>query len=139
MRRGGLWVLSSTWCEKGMMRILCKNALRVFREIKERACVHCFASPNPWVAITLYSLLQFFYDQFQKSNTTTKSESGMRKEGSPAVIHIMEESSLHKDILSFTTEITISAYGYMLYKGRMCMSHLLFTPLARCWQTAKLY
>ena len=40
-RRGGLWVSSSAWCEKGMMRKLCKNALRVFKEIKERACVHC--------------------------------------------------------------------------------------------------
>ena len=37
MRRGGLWVSSSAWCEKGMMTKLCKNVLRVFREIKERA------------------------------------------------------------------------------------------------------
>ena len=47
MRRGGLWVSSSAWCEKGMMRKLCKNALRVFREIKERACVHCFWLVKP--------------------------------------------------------------------------------------------
>ena len=40
MRRGGFWVSSSAWYEKSMVWILCKNALRVFREIKERACVH---------------------------------------------------------------------------------------------------
>ena len=38
MRRGGLWVSSSAWCEKSMVRILCKNALRVFRERKEPVC-----------------------------------------------------------------------------------------------------
>ena len=42
MKRGGLWVLSSAWYEKGMMRKSCKNALRVFKEIKDTACVHCF-------------------------------------------------------------------------------------------------
>ena len=47
MKRGGLWVSSSTWCEKGMMRKLRKNALRVFREIEERACVHCFRVAKP--------------------------------------------------------------------------------------------
>ena len=44
---GGLWVWNSAWCEKGMMRELCKNALRVFREIKVRACVHCFCLAKP--------------------------------------------------------------------------------------------
>ena len=39
--------LSGAWCEKGMMRKLCKNALRVLREIKERACVHCFCPAEP--------------------------------------------------------------------------------------------
>ena len=29
MRRGGLWVCSSAWCEKGIMRRLYKTALRV--------------------------------------------------------------------------------------------------------------
>ena len=50
MRRGGSWVSSSTWGEKGTMRKLCKNALRVFKEIEERACVHCFwlAKPLGW-------------------------------------------------------------------------------------------
>ena len=47
MGRGGLWVSSSAWCEKGVMRKLCKNALRVFREIEERACVHCFWLAKP--------------------------------------------------------------------------------------------
>ena len=47
MRNGGIWVSSSKLCEKGMMRKLCKNALRVFREIKERACVHCFFVTKP--------------------------------------------------------------------------------------------
>ena len=47
MRRGGLWVFSSAWRDKGMMRIVCQNALRVFREIKERACVHCFWLAKP--------------------------------------------------------------------------------------------
>ena len=47
MRRGGLWVFSSAWREKGMMRKLCKNTSRVFREIKERACVHCFWLAKP--------------------------------------------------------------------------------------------
>ena len=47
MRRGGLWVSCSAWREKGMMRKLCKNALRIFREIKERACVHCFWLAKP--------------------------------------------------------------------------------------------
>ena len=47
MRRGGLWVSSSAWWEKGMMRKLFKNALRVFREIKERASVHCFCLAKP--------------------------------------------------------------------------------------------
>ena len=47
MRRGGLWVSSSAWCEKGMMMKLCNNALRVFREIKERACVRCFCLAKP--------------------------------------------------------------------------------------------
>ena len=47
MRRGGLWVSSSVWCEKGMMKKLGKNALRVFREVKERAYVHCFCLAKP--------------------------------------------------------------------------------------------
>ena len=47
MTRGGLWVFSSAWREKGMMRKLCRNALRVFREIKEIACVHCFWLAKP--------------------------------------------------------------------------------------------
>ena len=47
MKRGGLWVFSRAWCEKGIMRKLCKNALRVFREIKKRACVHCFCLAKP--------------------------------------------------------------------------------------------
>ena len=40
MTRGGLWVCSSAWWEKGIMRRFCKNALWVFGEFKERACVH---------------------------------------------------------------------------------------------------
>ena len=40
MRRSGLWVSNRAWCEKG-------NALRVFREIKGRACVHCFWLAKP--------------------------------------------------------------------------------------------
>ena len=47
MRRGGLLVFSSAWREKGMMRKLCKKALRVFREFKERTCVHCFWLAKP--------------------------------------------------------------------------------------------
>ena len=47
MMRGGLWVCSSTWCEKGIMRRFCKNALRVFGKIKESACVHSFGSAKP--------------------------------------------------------------------------------------------
>ena len=47
MGRGGLWVSSRAWCEKGMVRKLCKNALRVFREIKETACVHRFCLAKP--------------------------------------------------------------------------------------------
>ena len=39
--------IDSAWCEKGMMRKLSKNALRVFREIKERAYVHCFRLAKP--------------------------------------------------------------------------------------------
>ena len=42
MRRGGLWVCSSAWCEKGVMRRLYKSALRACGEIKERAYVHFF-------------------------------------------------------------------------------------------------
>ena len=45
MRRGG--VSSSTRCEKSVMKKLCKNALRVFKETKERACVHCFWLAEP--------------------------------------------------------------------------------------------
>ena len=53
-----------------MMMKLCKNALRVFREIKERACVHCFClakplgSYHPWFssAILLWSVLEIKYD-----------------------------------------------------------------------------
>ena len=30
-----------------MMRKLCKNSLRVFKEIEERACVHCFCLAKP--------------------------------------------------------------------------------------------
>ena len=47
MRRGELWVSSSAWCEKGMMRKPYKNALRICRVIKERACVHCFWLAKP--------------------------------------------------------------------------------------------
>ena len=47
MTRGGLWVCSSAWCEKGIMRRFCKNASRVFGEFKERACVHSFGSAEP--------------------------------------------------------------------------------------------
>ena len=47
MMRGGLWVSSSAWCEKGMMRKLYKNSLWLFREIKDRACVHCFCLAKP--------------------------------------------------------------------------------------------
>ena len=47
LRRGGLWVCSSAWCEKGIMRRLCKSALRVGGEIKERACVHSFWLTKP--------------------------------------------------------------------------------------------
>ena len=43
--RGGLWVGNSAYCEKVIMRGLCKNALRVGREIKGRVCVHSF-----WIA-----------------------------------------------------------------------------------------
>ena len=52
MSRGGLWVCSSTWCEKGTMGRLCKNTLRVFEEIKERASVHSF-----WLTKSLGVLL----------------------------------------------------------------------------------
>ena len=39
---------SRAWCEKGMMmRKLSKNASRVFREIKERARLHCFWLAKP--------------------------------------------------------------------------------------------
>ena len=41
-RRVELWVCSSAWCEKGVMRRLCKTALRICGEIKERACVRSF-------------------------------------------------------------------------------------------------
>ena len=41
------YLSSSPWCEKGMLRKLCKNALRVFGAIKERACVHCFWLVKP--------------------------------------------------------------------------------------------
>ena len=37
----------SAWCEKGKMRRLRKNALRVCGEIKERACVHSFWLAKP--------------------------------------------------------------------------------------------
>ena len=47
MRRGGLWVSSSAWREKDMVKKLYKKALRVFREIKERACVHRFCLAKP--------------------------------------------------------------------------------------------
>ena len=46
-KRGGLWVCSSAWCEKGVMRRLRKNALRVCGEMKERACVHSFWLARP--------------------------------------------------------------------------------------------
>ena len=54
MKRGGLWVpvCSSGWCEKGVMRRLCKDTLRVGGEIKERACMHSF-----WVAKPMGSLV----------------------------------------------------------------------------------
>ena len=42
MGRGEIWVYSSVWCEKGIMTILCENALTVCDEIKQRACVHSF-------------------------------------------------------------------------------------------------
>ena len=42
VRRVRFWVWSSAWCEKGVMRRFCKNALRVCGEIKERACVQSF-------------------------------------------------------------------------------------------------
>ena len=35
IRRGGLWVCNSAWCEKGKMRRLCKNALRGGGVVKE--------------------------------------------------------------------------------------------------------
>ena len=47
LRRGGLWVCSSARCEKGIMRRLCKSALRVGGEIKERACMHSFRLAKP--------------------------------------------------------------------------------------------
>ena len=54
MERGGLWVpvYSSGWCEKGVMRRLCKDTLRIGGEIKERACMHSF-----WVAKPMGSLV----------------------------------------------------------------------------------
>ena len=45
-----------------MMRKLGKNALRVFKEIKERAYVHCFSlakplgSPSDWNRLVRHSL-----------------------------------------------------------------------------------
>ena len=49
--KSGLWVCSSAWCKKGIMRRLPKNALRVGGEIKERACMLCtlVGYPNPRV------------------------------------------------------------------------------------------
>ena len=47
MRRGGLWVCSSAWCEMGVMRILYKSALRACGEIKERAYVHFLNNLTP--------------------------------------------------------------------------------------------
>ena len=44
MRRDELWVCSSAWCEKGIIRRLPKK--RVGGETEERACVHSFR-PNP--------------------------------------------------------------------------------------------
>ena len=37
MTRVGLWVFSSAWCEKGIMRRLRKNTLMVDGEVKGRA------------------------------------------------------------------------------------------------------
>ena len=39
---GVLWVCSGAWCEKGVTRRLCKNAIKVCGEMKERACVRFF-------------------------------------------------------------------------------------------------
>ena len=48
MRRGGLWVCSSAWCEKGIMRRFSKkNALWVGEEIKERAVCTSLNSQTP--------------------------------------------------------------------------------------------
>ena len=65
MRRGGLWVSSSAWCEKGMMRKLCKKALRAFREIKVRACVHCFRLTKPLGME--YNISDFFITFFARN------------------------------------------------------------------------
>ena len=40
-------IYSGVWCEKGVIRRLCKNALRVCGEIKEGACVHYFWLAKP--------------------------------------------------------------------------------------------
>ena len=47
MTRVGLWVFSSTWCEKGIMRRLRKNILMVGGEVKGRACVRSLSLAKP--------------------------------------------------------------------------------------------
>ena len=45
--RGGLWVCSSAWCEKGITKRFCKNASRVSVKIlrKEPVCTLWLAKP----------------------------------------------------------------------------------------------
>ena len=42
MTRVGVWVYSSAGYEKGIMRRLCKYALRVGQVVEGNACVHTF-------------------------------------------------------------------------------------------------
>ena len=52
---GERWIMgiySGVWCEKGVSRRLCKNALRVCGETKEIACVFSFWLAKPLALIS---------------------------------------------------------------------------------------
>ena len=59
MRTGGLWVCtgSSAWCEKGIMRSLSKNALRVGGKLrKEPVCTFLVSqTPGDIIASTVHT------------------------------------------------------------------------------------
>ena len=119
------------------MRKLCKNALRVFREIKERACVHCFWLAKPlglvlvslWICFGLWCAICLIWDWLHGINCSWASSDLQNK------LHIehqlTQKKSRRKTRCTVTMKFNLHS-GLNVVRSHSCSSTYKYLLLADC-------